>query len=40
MRFEDAMANELRHGMTSLSSGDALAGAASFASGAGRHGKV
>jgi enoyl-CoA hydratase len=34
---EDAMRNELRHGMVSLGA-DALDGAARFASGAGRHG--
>ena len=34
---EEAMANELRHGLTSLRSG-ALEGAQRFASGAGRHG--
>ena len=34
---EDAMANELRHGLVSLGA-DALDGAARFASGAGRHG--
>jgi enoyl-CoA hydratase len=36
--FEPAMLNELTHGITSLSA-DAAAGAARFASGAGRHGK-
>jgi enoyl-CoA hydratase len=34
---EDALANELRHGLTSLRSG-ALEGAQRFASGEGRHG--
>ena len=34
---EDAMANELRHGMVSLQA-DALDGAARFSAGAGRHG--
>ena len=34
---EDAIANELRHGMTSLQAG-ALEGAQRFASGEGRHG--
>jgi enoyl-CoA hydratase len=33
----DAMANELRHGLTSLKSG-AIEGAQRFASGEGRHG--
>ena len=37
MSEEDAMANELRHGLTSLQSG-ALEGAQRFASGEGRHG--
>jgi enoyl-CoA hydratase len=37
MSEEDAMANELRHGITSLQSG-ALEGAQRFASGEGRHG--
>ena len=36
---EDAMANELRHGLVSLRS-DALAGAQRFSSGAGRHGSL
>ncbi|MGH9127342.1 MAG: crotonase/enoyl-CoA hydratase family protein [Acidimicrobiales bacterium] len=33
-----AIANELRHGRASLASGEALAGARTFSSGAGRHG--
>ena len=37
MSEEDAIANELRHGITSLQSG-ALEGAQRFASGEGRHG--
>ena len=36
--FDEAMANELRHGLESLSSPDAVAGARRFASGSGRHG--
>ena len=39
MSEEDAMANELRHGLTSLQSG-ALEGAQRFASGEGRHGEL
>ncbi len=34
----EALANELRHGMGPLMSGESLGGAARFASGAGRHG--
>jgi enoyl-CoA hydratase len=37
LSMEDAMANELRHGLVSLQSG-ALEGAQRFASGEGRHG--
>jgi enoyl-CoA hydratase len=37
MTIEDAMANELRHGLVSLQA-DTLSGAARFAEGAGRHG--
>jgi enoyl-CoA hydratase len=33
-----AIANELRHGLAALDSGESLAGAARFAAGAGRHG--
>jgi enoyl-CoA hydratase len=33
-----ATANELRHGLVSLASGETAAGAARFAAGAGRHG--
>jgi enoyl-CoA hydratase len=40
MRFEAAMANEFRHGVKTLESGEALEGAARFAGGAGRHGAV
>jgi enoyl-CoA hydratase len=36
--LEAALANELRHGLASLASGQARAGAQRFASGAGRHG--
>ena len=39
MAEEDAMANELRHGLASLRSG-ALEGAQRFASGEGRHGST
>jgi enoyl-CoA hydratase len=35
---EAAVANELRHGMATLASGESVAGAARFASGVGRHG--
>jgi enoyl-CoA hydratase len=35
---EAAVANELRHGMATLASGESVAGATRFASGAGRHG--
>jgi enoyl-CoA hydratase len=38
MTAEAAMANELRHGMATLASGESLEGAARFARGAGRHG--
>ena len=34
----DALANEYRHGMATISSGETLEGAAKFAAGAGRHG--
>jgi enoyl-CoA hydratase len=34
----DALANELRHGLVPLASGEAVTGAARFAKGAGRHG--
>ena len=36
--WEQARDNELRHGLETLKSGEAVAGAARFASGAGRHG--
>ena len=35
---EDAIANEMRGGLEVIASGETLAGATSFASGAGRHG--
>jgi enoyl-CoA hydratase len=35
----EAMANELRHGMATLASGETVSGATRFGSGAGRHGK-
>lgn len=35
----DAIANEFRHGMATLQSGETLAGAARFTGGAGRHGQ-
>jgi enoyl-CoA hydratase len=38
MPWEQACMNELRHGRQALSSGEGVAGAARFASGAGRHG--
>jgi enoyl-CoA hydratase len=38
MRFEAAMANEFRHGLRTLESGESLDGAKKFAGGAGRHG--
>ena len=37
--MEAALANELRHGMVPLTSGEAVAGASRFARGAGRHGR-
>ena len=37
--LDEAIANELRHGIATLSSGETLEGAARFAGGAGRHGK-
>jgi enoyl-CoA hydratase len=36
---EDAIANEISHGMVSVASGETAAGAKNFGSGAGRHGK-
>jgi enoyl-CoA hydratase len=36
--WEQARANELRHGLKAMASGEAVAGAGRFASGAGRHG--
>jgi len=38
LRLEEAMANELRHGVATLESGESLQGAARFAGGSGRHG--
>jgi enoyl-CoA hydratase len=35
----DALANEFRHGLATLASGDTAAGAARFSAGAGRHGQ-
>jgi enoyl-CoA hydratase/carnithine racemase len=37
--WEQARTNELRHGLHTMSSGEAVAGAARFTSGAGRHGR-
>ena len=39
LEFEAAIGNELRHGLESLRSPEALAGARRFASGSGRHGE-
>jgi enoyl-CoA hydratase len=36
---EDAIANEISHGMVSVASGETASGAKSFGGGAGRHGK-
>jgi enoyl-CoA hydratase len=36
--LEEAMANELRHGVATMASGESLQGAARFAGGSGRHG--
>ena len=36
--MDEALRNEFRHGLASLASGDALAGAARFDRGEGRHG--
>ncbi len=38
LTFDEAMANEFRHGLETLASGEASDGAARFAAGAGRHG--
>lgn len=38
MTLEEAMANETRHGLETITSGETLDGAARFAAGAGRHG--
>src|SRR5712671_3861889 len=37
--LDDALANEYRHGIATINSGETRAGAARFASGVGRHGK-
>jgi enoyl-CoA hydratase len=37
--FRDALVNELRHGLTTLESGETVAGASRFARGEGRHGQ-
>ena len=39
LSWDEARENELRHGMKALNSGEASAGAARFAGGAGRHGR-
>lgn len=39
MDLPDAMANEFRHGLKALQSGETLSGATRFAKGSGRHGK-
>lgn len=39
MAQDEAIANEFRHGLATLKSGEALSGAARFAGGDGRHGK-
>jgi enoyl-CoA hydratase len=36
---EDAIANEISHGMVTVASGETAAGAKNFGSGAGRHGE-
>jgi len=38
MSIDDALQNELRHGLASLASGEAVSGATSFKAGKGRHG--
>ncbi|MDQ1467766.1 MAG: enoyl-CoA hydratase, partial [Actinomycetota bacterium] len=38
MSIDDAMKNEYRHAIATLASGEAIAGAARFSAGAGRHG--
>jgi enoyl-CoA hydratase len=40
MPLDAAIANELRRGVATISSGETLAGANRFAGGAGRHGSV
>jgi enoyl-CoA hydratase len=35
----DALANEVRHGLATIASGETLAGASRFAAGEGRHGQ-
>jgi len=37
---EDAIANEIAHGMVTVASGESTSGARHFSSGAGRHGKT
>jgi enoyl-CoA hydratase len=37
---EDAIANEISHGMITVASGETASGAKNFSSGAGRHGKI
>ncbi len=39
MSLDEAMANEFRHGLETIMSGETVAGAQQFADGAGRHGK-
>jgi enoyl-CoA hydratase len=39
LSLTDALSNEVRHGLDTLSSGESLAGAARFAAGEGRHGE-
>ncbi len=40
LSWEDAIANEFRHGLKTLESGETVEGASRFTRGAGRHGKV
>lgn len=37
--LRDALANEVRHGLATIASGETLAGASRFAAGEGRHGQ-
>lgn len=39
LTLDDALANELRHGLVPIMAGETLAGSARFAAGAGRHGE-